>query len=207
MTVVDAMGDTYATTRTLQVGPPDCGSDQVPTGASTRDTDMDGVADVQDNCPSIRNRDQEDADLDGAGDACDPYPLDPDDAAGQEYVPGLEDQDKDGWGDAEDLCPATADHQADLDSDGLGDACDVDVDGDGVANLGGEGAYLDNCPLTFNPDQATLDADGPGLACSNGAPPPTATQTTSGTTSHEALGMPLALAFVAMAVALVARRK
>ena len=40
-----------------------------------------------------------------------------------------------------DNCPGVAgDNQADLDADGLGDACDDDIDGDGVSNGGRAGA-------------------------------------------------------------------
>ena len=38
------------------------------------DTDGDGIYDVDDNCPSVYNPDQEDTDLNGVGDACDPLP-------------------------------------------------------------------------------------------------------------------------------------
>ena len=47
----------------------------------------------------------------------------------------------------------------DLDSDGTGDACDADRDGDGVANA------TDNCPDVANPGQADADSDGLGDAC------------------------------------------
>jgi len=45
-------------------------------GGSTklRDSDKDGVPDINDNCPRTRNSDQKDTDKDGIGDACDPYP-------------------------------------------------------------------------------------------------------------------------------------
>ena len=41
-------------------------------GVSAQDVDGDGIADAQDNCPTIYNPDQSDSDEDGAGDACDP---------------------------------------------------------------------------------------------------------------------------------------
>jgi hypothetical protein len=39
-----------------------------------RDFDKDGVPDINDNCPKIKNTDQKDTDKDGIGDVCDPYP-------------------------------------------------------------------------------------------------------------------------------------
>jgi hypothetical protein len=42
------------------------------TGAVVTDTDGDGVADDDDNCPTVANPGQEDTDGDGLGDACDP---------------------------------------------------------------------------------------------------------------------------------------
>ena len=59
-----------------------------------------------------------------------------------------------------DNCPTTPNaSQANVDGDALGDACDPDVDGDGLAN----GA--DNCPNNANPGQENLDGDALGDAC------------------------------------------
>lgn len=70
------------------------------------------------------------------------------------------DGDLDGVVDADDNCPGVANgDQADADADGIGDACDPDLDGDDVAN------GSDNCPSNPNPDQLDADADGVGAAC------------------------------------------
>lgn len=63
-----------------------------------------------------------------------------------------------------DNCPFTANPSQDnLDGDRAGDACDPDVDGDGVPNA------VDNCPLNANAlvngVQPDLDGDGVGDAC------------------------------------------
>jgi hypothetical protein len=89
------------------------------------DDDNDGVLDIEDNCPLIPNPQQEDADGDGQGDACDP------------------DDDNDGIQDFEDNCPLVANPgQEDADNDGIGDVCDTDEDNDGVPN------DSDTCPGT-----------------------------------------------------------
>jgi len=50
--------------------------DMARSGGSTklRDFDKDGIPDIQDNCPKVKNPDQRDTDRDGIGDFCDPYP-------------------------------------------------------------------------------------------------------------------------------------
>ncbi len=81
------------------------------------DRDLDGIADPADNCPIVPNRDQQDADRDHQGDACD-VDLDGD-AVVQAGRPGV----------FLDNCPLVANPlQADADGDGVGDACDGAVE-------------------------------------------------------------------------------
>uniref|UniRef100_A0A9J8B3N6 Thrombospondin 4b n=1 Tax=Cyprinus carpio carpio TaxID=630221 RepID=A0A9J8B3N6_CYPCA len=140
-----------------------------------KDTDIDGYPDEKlrcrdptcrkDNCVTVPNSGQEDADGDGKGDACDP------DADG-DGIPNEQDNcwltpninqlnsDKDSHGNACDNCIRVDNpDQRDTDSDGLGDACDDDMDGDGLKN------FLDNCPRVKNRDQLDRDGDGVGDAC------------------------------------------
>jgi uncharacterized protein (TIGR03382 family) len=70
------------------------------------------------------------------------------------------DTDEDGEVDGADLCPLIADAgPEDTDSDGIGDACDEDLDGDDVPNT------IDLCPVDFDPAQSDLDSDGIGDVC------------------------------------------
>ncbi len=103
------------------------------------DDDGDGVADSEDNCPTVYNPGQTNSDSDGLGDACDNCPDD--------FNPDQTDADSDGVGDACDNCPDDFNpDQADADSDGVGDACD-------------------NCPTIQNKDQTDNDGDGVGDVC------------------------------------------
>jgi Thrombospondin type 3 repeat/Beta-propeller repeat len=103
------------------------------------DTDGDGIADVDDNCPDDANANQLDTDLDGDGDACDA------------------DDDNDTVADSGDNCPLDANtNQADADGDGAGNACDADLDGDGVIDA------TDACVPTQT--GAVVNADGCSIA-------------------------------------------
>ena len=103
------------------------------------DTDSDTVLDYLDNCPNDANTDQSDIDGDTIGDVCDDD-IDGDGVlnAGDAFPTDANettDSDADGIGDNSDICPEDSDvSQADTDSDGQGDACDADIDGDGVLN-------------------------------------------------------------------------
>ena len=111
---------------------------------SEDDSDNDGVADEEDNCPEDYNPDQVDTDDDGLGDECD------------------DDDDDDGIDDVDDNCPLIENaDQVDTDDDGLGDECDDDDDDDGVDDVD------DNCPLVENENQADYDEDGLGDVCDN----------------------------------------
>jgi hypothetical protein len=116
----------------------------------------DGVCGDLDNCPDVGNAGQVDTDSDGAGDACDACPNDPDD-----------DTDGDGVCGDVDNCPNIVNAtQDDADSDGDGDACDTcpadpdnDIDADGLC------ADADNCPASNNAGQEDEDGDGIGDVC------------------------------------------
>lgn len=76
------------------------------------DSDGDGVPNAEDNCPSVANRDQADANGNMIGDACE--------------VMGAPDEDRDGRPDTADNCPRVWNvNQADDDNDGLGNVCDT----------------------------------------------------------------------------------
>lgn len=125
-------------------------------GGPCVDIDGDGICREEDNCPAERNADQEDADGDGIGDACDLCPFDPENDADGDGVCGDVDN-----------CPGLANpDQEDEDGDGIGDACDPcpldpENDGDGDGVCGDE----DNCPALENADQADADGDGIGDVC------------------------------------------
>lgn len=130
-------------------------------GTARVDTDCDDIADIYDNCITIRNGDcdaypqncidpvvgetsgfQSDFDYDDMGDDCD-------------------DSDGDTIVDARDNCRSLHNpDQLDTNGDGIGNACS-DTDNDG--HLDSE----DNCPLYYNNTQVDHDEDGVGNACDN----------------------------------------
>lgn len=195
----DADGDGYTNEREKTAG-----SDPLRPGSTPGDVDGDGHDAGSDNCDSVFNPDQEDLDGDGVGDPCDDD-VDGDGLANSAEVstdPADADSDGDGFSDGPnvpatnpsalqpaDNCPTVANpSQADQDGDGVGDACDEDVDGDGIpdeeekstspktADSDGDGYSdgpeapeglepADNCPTVANPSQADADGDGIGDPC------------------------------------------
>jgi len=112
-----------------------------------------------DNCPTTFNPDQRDDNNNGLGDACDPAYLD---------------SDGDRTNDASDCAPADASAwrsmaYADADRDGVPEALtQVSSPCFGATPPPGftlNSSMVDNCPSTFNPDQADTDSDGVGDAC------------------------------------------
>ncbi|GBD97328.1 MAG TPA: choice-of-anchor D domain-containing protein [Nitrospirae bacterium] len=84
------------------------------------DTDYDGIADSEDNCPTTWNPDQADTDGDGVGDVCDNCSTTPN--------PSQADIDRDGIGDVCDNCPTKNNpSQTDTDGNGIGDVCEFDI--------------------------------------------------------------------------------
>lgn len=120
----------------------------------TRDSDNDGVADINDAFPNDPSE-TTDSDNDGTGDNADAFPNDPAEQS---------DSDNDGTGDNADAFPNDPAEQSDSDNDGTGDNADafpndpaeqVDSDGDGT---GDNGDAFPNDPA----EQLDSDNDGVG---------------------------------------------
>ncbi len=124
------------------------------------DVDSDGFCDLGDNCLSVANPGQEDADFDTVGDVCDAC------AGFDDHI----DADGDGVPDGCDVCTMVANpDQQDVDNDGIGDACDNCVNTANVdqqdADNDGFGDVCDNCPSVANVGQEDDDGDGIGNPC------------------------------------------
>lgn len=137
--------------------------------AATADADRDGIDDATDNCPpggttSTYNPEQRDADSDGKGDRCDPWPrgTDPDDD-GLTGAPGP----------MQDLCPLVfSPWRLDYDFDGQGDECDPNPFGHSwnhwwdivVRDQQGRPVYVPGHPVKFRVTETytSLYSDPPG---------------------------------------------
>jgi hypothetical protein len=154
------------------------------------DVDGDGVGDVCDNCVLVANSDQADADGNGVGDACTGLtaqppgnPMDPDGdgvptvANGPDGTPSTG-----GGGSGGDPIPRSVDNcpvvpnadQADVNANGVGDACECTLAAPGRCITGG-GARGTDCLLEINtPGAITLNSQQTRvrqtLACRDGDP-------------------------------------
>ena len=139
-TVGDNNDNCPADTNTDQLDTDSDGAGDVCDNTPNGDDDSDTVDNLTDNCPTDANTNQLDTDDDGAGDTCDSdldgdgidnsidvFPYDPNE---------ISDSDSDNIGDNSDNCITSANtNQLNIDGDSLGDACDPDMDGDGVSNV------------------------------------------------------------------------
>jgi hypothetical protein len=119
---------------------------------ATNDGDGDGLCGVLNYC--VAGVAAVDTDGDDVADSCDVCPLDAANDADDDGICETGEGSQPG-----DNCPIIANNnQSDIDGDGLGDACDSDIDGDGTENVD------DNCVFDNN-DQTDTDLDGQGDAC------------------------------------------
>lgn len=107
------------------------------------DSDNDGTLDKYDNCPIIKNPNQQDSDSNGIWDLC-------------------ADDDSDGIYWDKDNCVNTYNpDQKDINQNNIWDVCEFDADKDGIFDA------VDNCRNIVNPDQTDTDKDNIWNACDN----------------------------------------
>jgi hypothetical protein len=137
------------------------------TTTSLLDSDGDGRDDAHDNCPSTANATQTNTDGDSTGDACDPFPNDPNNDADGDGIP----VNTSGNTANNDNCPTVANPtQADLDGDRVGDACDTDADGDGVDSVAAGGTDCNDRDATINPNRPEIRDNNKDDDCNPATP-------------------------------------
>ncbi|CAM4000421.1 Alpha-agarase precursor [Vibrio aerogenes CECT 7868] len=141
-----------------------------------RDTDSDGIADVND----------DDDDGDGVDDTSDAFPLDATettDTDGDGIGNNADtDDDNDGVDDTSDDLPLDPTDSVDTDGDGIGNSTDTDDDGDGVDDASDtfplDGSETTDSDGDGTGDNADTDDDNDGVSDTNDAFPLDATETT-----------------------------
>lgn len=156
VTATKAGFQSQTVTRTVASGQVIWGSMGLTRVASTTDTDLDGVIDTADNCPTDSNANQRDTDADDEGDVCDG------------------DDDGDLVPDEDDNCPLVRnENQADVDRDRIGDACDLVVDpivDAGVPDAGVEEPEVDAGVVEPELDAGTVPVEEVDAGLDAGAP-------------------------------------
>jgi len=149
----------------------------------TDDDDCDGVLNASDNCQTVYNPDQADLNQNGIGEACE-VDRDSDGVSVDTDGNGVWNENPcvgESPSDCDDNCPLVVNpDQVDSDSDGIGNACEMDTDGDCIPDEGNGSGRIgdalcddssvdcdDNCRFVANPAQADSDNDGVGDACDN----------------------------------------
>ena len=129
-------------------------------GGASNDTDVDGIADAYDNCITVFNPSQADADMDGIGTECDADESTGNNTDGNNTGGNNTDGNNTGGNNTDGN--NTGGNNTDGNNTGgnnTGGNTTSDYDNDGVIDS------LDNCPLIANSDQADANNNGFGTAC------------------------------------------